>query len=72
MILKFVGLSVVVSLKLILKGSCKFYNCSLLFHSEDCSHKGARVTEEERKKKRKMTKVDFHRFQIRHFSNAFE
>ena len=28
--------------------------------------------EEERKKKTKMTKLDFHRFQVRHFSNNFE
>ena len=27
---------------------------------------------EERKKKTKMTKLDFHRFQVRHFSNNFE
>ena len=26
----------------------------------------------ERKKKTKMTKLDFHRFQVRHFSNNFE
>ena len=28
--------------------------------------------EEERKKKTKMTKLDFHRFQVRHFSNNFK
>ena len=28
--------------------------------------------EERKKKKTKMTKLDFHRFQVRHFSNNFE
>ena len=37
------------------------------------SRKGARrVEEERRKKKTKMTKLDFHRFQVRHFSNNLE
>ena len=30
------------------------------------------VLKKERKKKTKMTKLDFHRFQVRHFSNNFE
>ena len=34
--------------------------------------KKAGKKEEERKKKTKMTKLDFHRFQVRHFSNNFE
>ena len=33
---------------------------------------GALKKEEERKKKTKMTKLNFHRFQVRHFSNNFE
>ena len=42
---------------------------------EHCSHLGARLAEEERRKKkknRKMTKLDFHHFQVRHFNNVFE
>ena len=35
------------------------------------SRKGARRAKE-RKKKTKITKLDFHRFQVRHFSNNFE
>ena len=33
---------------------------------------GALKKERRRKKKTKMTKLDFHRFQVRHFSNNFE
>ena len=34
--------------------------------------KKERRKKEERKKKTKMTKLDFHRFQVRHFSNNLE
>ena len=34
--------------------------------------KKERKKEERRKKKTKMTKLDFHRFQVRHFSNNLE
>ena len=30
------------------------------------------LKKERKKKKTKMTKLDFHRFQVRHFSNNFE
>ena len=33
---------------------------------------GSLKKKERRKKKTKMTKLDFHRFQVRHFSNNFE
>ena len=33
---------------------------------------GALKKERKKKKKTKMTKHDFHRFQVRHFSNNFE
>ena len=54
----------------------EFHDCSWMFWSRHCSRKGARRVEErkkkerkkERKKKTKMTKLDFHRFQVRHFS----
>ena len=41
----------------------EFHDCSWVFWSCHCSRKGARRAEEE---------VDFHRFQVRHFSNNFE
>ena len=45
-----------------------------MFRSGHCSCKGARPAEERKKKnkKAKMTKVDFHRFQVHHFSNVLE
>ena len=49
----------------------EFHDCSWMFWSRHCSRKGTRRVEE-RKKKTKMTKLDFHRFQVRHFSNNFE
>ena len=49
----------------------EFHDCSWVFWSRHCSRKGARRVEE-RKKKTKMTKLDFHHFQVRHFSNNFE
>ena len=50
----------------------EFHDFSWVFWSRHCSRKGARRAEERRKKKTKMTKLDFHRFQVRHFSNSFE
>ena len=59
----------------------EFHDFSWMFWSRHCSRKGARRVEERkkkeerrrrRKKKTKMTKLDFHRFQVRHFSNSFE
>ena len=59
----------------------EFHDCSWVFWSRHCSRKGARRVEErkkerkkkeERKKKTKMTKLDFHRFQVRHYSNNLE
>ena len=60
----------------------EFQDCSWVFWSRHCSRKGARRVEERkkerkkkeerRKKKTKMTKLDFHRFQVRHFSNNLE
>ena len=55
----------------------EFHDCSWMFWSRHCSRKGARRVEERRKKERrkkktKMTKLDFHRLQVRHFSNNFE
>ena len=47
----------------------EFHDCSWVFWSRHCSCKGARRVE---RKKTKMTKLDFHRFQVRHFSNNFE
>ena len=53
----------------------EFHDCSWVFWSRHCSHKGARRAEERKnnqnRKKTKMT-IDFHRFQVRHFSNNFE
>ena len=49
----------------------EFHDCSWVFWSRHCSRKGARRVGERRKKK-KMTKLDFHRFQVHHFSNNFE
>ena len=53
--------------------------CGVFFNNNNNNNnnkKGARRAEErkkERKKKKtKMTKHDFHRFQVRHFSNNFE
>ena len=43
-----------------------------MFCTGYCSRKGARRAEERKKKKTKMTKLDFHRFQVRHFSSNFE
>ena len=48
----------------------EFHDCSWVFWSRHCSRKGARRVEE--RKKTKMTKLDFHRFQVRHFSNNLE
>ena len=61
----------------------EFHDCSWVFWSRHCSRKGARPRrveerkkerkkERRRKKKTKMTKLDFHRFQVRHFSNNLE
>ena len=52
----------------------EFHDCSWVFWSRHCSRKGARRVEERKKerKKTKMTNVDFHRFQVRHFSNNLE
>ena len=47
----------------------EFHDCSWVFCSRHCSCKGARRVE---RKKTKMTKLDFHRFQVRRFSNNFE
>ena len=68
------GIYIAVSLKKKFKRHLpgEFHDCSWVFWSWHCSRKGARRTEEERKKKTKMTKLDFHRFQVRHFSNNFE
>ena len=38
----------------------------------DALKKKKKERKKERKKKTKMTKLDFHRFQVRHFSNNFE
>ena len=46
----------------------EFHDCSWVFWSRHCSRKGARRAEE----RKKMTKLDFHHFQVRHFSNNFE
>ena len=53
----------------------EFHDCSWVFWSRHCSRKGARRAEERKKKKSlktEMTKLDFHRFQVRHFCNNFE
>ena len=55
----------------------EFRDCSWVFWSRHCSRKGARRVEERRKKKKnkkktKMTKLDFHSFQVCHFSNNLE
>ena len=70
---------IVVSLKTKFKRHMpgEFHDCSWVFWSRHCPRKGARRVEErkkerKKKKKTKMTKVDFHRFQVRHFSNIFE
>ena len=66
---------IVVSLKTKFKRHMpgEFHDFSWVFWSRHCSRKGARRVEERRKKKKtKMTKVDFHRSQVRHFSNNFE
>ena len=54
------------------KGTCQenFHVCLWVFQAGHCSHKG--VLKKKKKKKRKMAKFDFHRFQVRHFSNNFE
>ena len=67
------GIYIAVSLKTKFKRHMpgEFHNCSWVFWSRHCSRKGARRVEE-RKKKTKMTKLDFHRFQVRHFSNNLE
>ena len=75
------GIYIAVSLKTKFKRHMpgEFHDCSWVFWSRHCSRKGARRVEErkkeERKKERrktKMTKLDFHRFQVRHFSNNLE
>ena len=63
---------IVVSLKTKFKRHMpgEFHDYSWEIWSRHCSRKGARRVEKRRKKKKKtkMTKVDFHRFQVRHFN----
>ena len=48
----------------------EFHDCSWVFWSRHCSRKGARRVEE--RKKKVENEDDFHRFQVRHFSNNLE
>ena len=53
----------------------EFHDCSWVFWSErerKSEREKERKKERRRKKKTKMTKLDFHRFHVRHFSNNFE
>ena len=64
---------IVVSLKTKFKRHMpgEFHDYSWVIWSRHCSRKGARRVEKRRKKKKtKMTKVDFHRFQVRHFNTV--
>ena len=65
---------IVVSLKTKFKRHMpgEFHDCSWVFLSRHCSRKGAIGELKKERKKTKMTKVDFHRFQVRHLSNNFE
>ena len=63
---------IVVSLKTKFKRHLpgEFHDCFGL--GTACVKAPGMLKKEERKKKTKMTKLDFHRFLVRHFSNNFE
>ena len=64
---------IVVSQKLSSKGTCQenFTTVRGCFGLDNARVKALGEWKKERKKT-KMTNVDFHRFQVRHFSNTFE